>query len=453
MRSPRLASEDASAASSVLTFQTKAAAQQVPAEVAKYLNNDLPFHCNYVTCVDKVLRDTSLPFANAPIWRSLLKSVLYTQLVKVSFWWVVLHEVRKVARPPSELLYVNIAHCYAKLFDKVPSDRKDAFFGNFYEAWSVTLLLILQNGFPRRKALFDEKSFREHLLDLCAGWTIGRRPYTVKKSHWIQYFDSPSREANGDSEEHGGTFITEKNGNLPGSSPARPASRSRRRRPSTAGNLPTAAILSGKNLATTFCAPPPGTVYEPSRRTPYEFGYSPLIKQHLEAYNIKMSPSLPVRLLVTRRQPVSWTAPPVPAPETAANSQSASGSARTPQSISAAHLYIPRDCEGGPPPNVRPLTADQFLQASEVRRQHAMRTFKQNCHKTTLGLAKLRVESAVERRKLRATQKSILLRADLHEISYSLAENLKSHRGAGSSRNCAALASLIAKAANSRPSI
>ncbi|CAM9544742.1 unnamed protein product [Ascophyllum nodosum] len=82
-----------------------------------------------------------------------------------------------------------MAHVYSYMLAHMAPNLKDLWGPRFYEAWALTLLILLQEHFPKSEAVLDDPSFRICLLDLCAEWTVGLRPSFPLTGHWVLSFD------------------------------------------------------------------------------------------------------------------------------------------------------------------------------------------------------------------------------------------------------------------------
>ncbi|CAM9826919.1 unnamed protein product, partial [Choristocarpus tenellus] len=146
---------------------------------------------NFTAIAEKVLREA--PFAVgsfSTMWRAFLTCRTFIELATDGFWFVVGHEIQ--GRPvgiEKSPRFSRMAHAYSNMFLHAPTIHKDMWGASFFEAWALTLLLLLQAAFPLSKAMFDAPKFRMKLLDLCAEWTLGIRPTFPLTNHWVLTFD------------------------------------------------------------------------------------------------------------------------------------------------------------------------------------------------------------------------------------------------------------------------
>mmetsp|Transcript_28230 Transcript_28230/g.76332 ORF Transcript_28230/g.76332 Transcript_28230/m.76332 type:complete len:411 (-) Transcript_28230:151-1383(-) len=132
-------------------------------------------------------------------WQKQLTSDEFQHLTTDGYWWLLAYDVQKqhkktktaarYANSEKEVLedpiFGRMAGSFVTMFNRVPSSKKDIFFGHFYEAMAYALLLALIQGHPKQRTYFDDIDFRKRLVDRCSVWTTGLRPHSLAAESWI----------------------------------------------------------------------------------------------------------------------------------------------------------------------------------------------------------------------------------------------------------------------------
>lgn len=164
----------------------------------------LPSTVQLASIAEVVLKDA--PFitggsSSRSFWRSHLTSVEFQHLMTDGYWWFLAYDVQKQhlklpggadilqTNSPEEILrdpiFGRMAASFVNLFQRVPTAKKDMFFGHFYEAMAFGILHCLVQAHPKQRSYFDNAHFRRKLVDRCSVWTTGFRPHRVQPDHWI----------------------------------------------------------------------------------------------------------------------------------------------------------------------------------------------------------------------------------------------------------------------------
>ncbi|CAM9526982.1 unnamed protein product [Chrysoparadoxa australica] len=346
----------------------------------------MPSNVNVAAAVDKVLREAPVSPSAQALWRPFLMSETFTRLATDSFWWVVGHHIQGTpfnARNSS--VFARMSCSYTRLFTKVPTQYKDAFFSTFYEAWGLMLLICLQAAYPKSREAFEAPAFRIGLLDLCSEWTLGMKRLLPVEGHWIQSFGH------------------------------RPPTEMEALKTRSFGN----GLGRDKRVETA-----PLEVHGDVRQSHggvsrTEFGHSPLVQQYLSLCGIQVRPRLPVALRLATQS--SQSSRPFQ-DQLKLTARSASESSLSIGGSKTVTSRRPGTSTGGwglcPP---RPSTSEVLRQVYQ-RREELMSGHEQSKMDMWRDVHESRRECLGERAKIRRQATLILNGAgDLHDLSNHIA--------------------------------
>ena len=69
--------------------------------------------------------------------------------------------------------FLRISLNFVKIFEKIPFNRKDYFFGHFSDVLAFSLLMSFYAAYPKSKNRIDTMEFKQTLIDLMGEWICG----------------------------------------------------------------------------------------------------------------------------------------------------------------------------------------------------------------------------------------------------------------------------------------
>ncbi|CAM9908056.1 unnamed protein product, partial [Scytosiphon promiscuus] len=364
----------------------------------------LPKSVRLASITEKVLREAPFAVGNSrPMWRVFLASRPFMELATDGFWFIVAHEILGI---PVDIMrsprFSRIAHVYSHMFTNAPPVFKDMWGSYFFEAWALTLLILLQESFPKSKPIFDDSAFRMRLLDLCAEWTMGIRPSFPLTGHWVLKFDKrPPTELELLKRRTFGAGLS--------GSPSSPAL------PHGDGGddrLKGATLTSRRRNGI-----PDHRLNYVATRSAIEFGNSPLVQHHLEILTGSGKASVsPVRLQVTGEATRTLRPFQEVGLRLANDRQVRSNTWRAAQAVRVR--------------NERPATAD-ILATINQRRETLMRQHAASRRETRQEISRMRVDAAEDRSTIEVEATDLLSRGDVHEFSNFLVKHQAKHHRTG----------------------
>ncbi|CAM9450500.1 unnamed protein product [Ectocarpus sp. 4 AP-2014] len=366
------------------------------AEIDLVRYQPLPGSVRFASVTEKVLREAPFAVGNSkPMWRVFLTSRPFMELAADGFWFVVAHEILRMpvdaAHSPR---FSRMAHVYSHMFTNAPPVFKDMWGSYFFEAWVLTLIILLQESFPKSKSLFDEPSFRMRLLDLCAEWTMGIRPSFPLAGHWVLKFDKrPPTELELLKRRTFGAGLSGTN-----SMPALPQGDGSKDRAN--GPTPTARRRGGI---------PEHRLFYVASRSAIDFGNSPFVKHHLRVLTGGGKTSVaPIRLQVTGEATRTLRPFQEQSLRLANDRLLRSNTWRAAQAVRVR--------------NERPATVD-ILARIDQRREKLMRQHVSSKRETRQEISRMRIDAAEDRSSIETEAADLLSKGDVHEFSNFLVKH------------------------------